>query len=209
MKITDTMVKKTEAIVIDISKDITRYKAELTKVEKYNDSLAVTSQESYEAALKEGQEINHILKTITDRKEQITKPLNAALKSARELFKPLEERAEIAIQIIKNKMLAWTHEETRKAEEAKQKLAARVDKGTMRADTAVRKMDEIIAPEKTVVIESGSATTVVRKAYRVVDKTKIPLEFMEPDMVRIKQEFRAGRPVDGVEEYEETGMKFG
>ena len=106
-------------------------------------------------------------------------------------------------------MLDYTNEQSRIAEEAKQKLAARVDRGTMKIETAMRKMDEVIEPDKTVVTESGSATTVVRKAWRVVDKTKIPLEYLEPNMILIKQAIRAGRFVPGIEEYDVSGVNFG
>lgn len=191
------------------TKEIEVYKKELVKAERFSKDLVVRSKEDYDAALAEGKDIKTKLETITTRKEEITKPLNAALKSVRDLFRPLETMGETALSVIKGKMLDWTREEDRKAEEAKRKLAERVEKGTMKPETAVKKIEAIKEPEKTVVTDAGKATTKTVKKYRVTDKALIPLVFMEPDMTAIKAQFRVGKPVAGVEEYEEKELSLG
>jgi thiamine pyrophosphate-dependent acetolactate synthase large subunit-like protein len=190
------------------TKEIEKYRSQVEQAEQYSTSLAITSQEDYEAALAEGTAIKETLNRITDRKEEITKPLNAALKSVRDLFRPIENAGETALATIKRKMLAFQQEEARKAEEAKRKLAERVERGTMKPETAVRKMDDIKAPEKTVKTDTGKATTRTVKKYRITDKTQIPFQFLEPNMTAIKESFRKGVPVAGVEEYEEQEMAF-
>lgn len=190
------------------TKEIQKYEEDTKGFIAFGDSLKIESEDDYKVALETGKQFKDRLGVITKRKEEITKPLNAALKSVRDLFKPIETAGEEALSVIKTKMLAYTNEQTRKAEEAKAKLADRVERGTMKEETAVRKIDEIKTPEKTVKSESGSATTKVLKKYRVVDKSKIPLEFLEPDMTAIKASFKDGKPVDGVEEYEENTLAF-
>ena len=190
-------------------KEIEVYKKEVAGAASFSKTLAIKNQDDYERAFSEGKKIKDRLDEIVARKEEITKPMNSALKSIRELFKPIEMAGGEAIRVIKNKMLVYTTEQTRKAEETKLKLAGRVERGTMKVDTAVRKIGEVETPEKTTVTADGRATTVTCKAWRVVDKSKIPLEFMEPDMVAIKASFRSGKPVAGVEEYADQGIKFG
>lgn len=191
------------------TQEVEVYRAHVSLAESYAQTLTVASAEDYASALEEGKKVKTTLDQITTRKEEITKPLNAAIKSARDLFKPIETAGETALATIKSKMLAYTREEARKAEEAKQKLAERVERGTMKPETAVRKIEDIKAPEKTVVSETAKATTKTVQKWRVVDKSKIPLDFMEPDMVKIKAEFRAMRPVAGVEQYEEQELSIG
>ena len=191
------------------TKEIQKYQSYVEKIGKYSSSLEVKTDGDYKSAMTEGIEIKDKLKEITNRKEEITKPMNAALKSVRDLFKPIETAGEVALKTIKDKMLAFSEKTRQEAEAAKIKLGERVEKGTMKVETAVRKMEDIKEPEKTIKTDEGKATNVVRKAWRVIDKSKIPLEFMEPNMVAIKASFRAGKLVDGVEEYEETGLTLG
>ena len=191
------------------STEVETYKAHVSLAESYAKELVVATQEDYARALEEGKKIKTTLDQITARKEEITKPLNASLKSIRDLFKPFETAGENALATVKSKMLTFTREEARKAEEAKQKLAERVERGTMKPETAVRKIEEIKTPEKTVATETAKATTKTVQKWRVVDKSKIPVQFMEPNMVAIKAEFKAMRPVPGVEQYEETELSIG
>ncbi len=191
------------------TKEVKQYETEIAEAATFSTSLIVASPEDYQAALEEGKKIKVTLDKIVSRKEEITKPLNASLKSIRELFKPFETAGESALTTIKTKMLSYTREEARKAEEAKVKLAERVERGTMKAETAVRKMEEMPEQKKTVSTETAKATTKTVTKYRVVDKSKIPLQFMEPDMVAIKAEFRKGVKVDGVESYEEQELSIG
>lgn len=186
--------------------EVESYKKVVASAEKFSTSLEVKSDGDYHKALTEGKRIKEQLEIIIARKEEITKPLNAAVKSVRDLFKPLETAGENALKAIKSKMLDYTNEKDRKAEEDKKKIAERVERGTMKPETAVRKMGEVKASDTTVTTDAGSATTRTVKKWRVIDKTKIPLDFMEPDMVKIKASFRSGTPVSGVEEYEEKEL---
>lgn len=190
-------------------KELEVFKKEITTSSKTIVNLEIVDESSYKEAVTIGRTVQATLKKITARKEEITKPLNQAIKSTRELFAPLETTAKEIIESIKTKMIDYQREETKKAEEQKAKILDRVERGTMTAETAVRKLNEdIVAPEKTVTSDAGSATVIKRKAYRVVDKKLVPLDFMEVDMVKVKEAFKAGQPVHGIEEYEEQNIRL-
>jgi hypothetical protein len=191
------------------TKEIQKYELEVNSYEDFSKSLIIRNEDDYKTALSQGKEIKNRLEIITSRKEEITKPLNQALKSARELFKPIEEIGAHSLLVIKTKMLDFQKEQTKKAELAKQKLAERVERGTMTAETAVRKIGEIQEPNKTVKTEDGKATVKMVTKYRVTDKSKIPLIFLEPDMAAIKKSFRDGQIVAGVEVYQEEELSLG
>lgn len=185
-------------------------------------SLTVVTKEEYDIAVEVGGRLKKVSKMVTDRKEEITKPLNEALKSARSLFKPLEEDLETAEKELKGKMLVYMAEERKKEEEAKkkadeelakleaQKKAGEIDNNEL----SLKKMEvsaevEEAKVEKTVKMESGAkATEKFVNEYVVTDKAKIPLHFMEPDMVKIKASFKAGLPVEGVEERKKAIISF-
>lgn len=189
-----------------LTKEIATYKGQATKVAGYAGSLTVVTQADYENALEEGKKIKDILSKVETRREEITKPLNAALKSARELFKPVEASLGDALATIRSKMTTFHNAQLAEAREKEAAIARKVEAGRMKPETAVRKMETVATPEKTVATEKASATMRTVQKWRVVDKAAIPLEFMEPDMVRIRASFKTGKPITGVEQYEESEL---
>ena len=184
--------------------------------------LVIENKEGYETAVKIGTRIKEVSKTITERKEEITKPLNEALKSARALFKPAEEALDKAEAELKTKMLAWREVERKLEEEAKKKAEEEIKKQeellknkeitemeATKAQIATMTKANEAKVEKTIKTETGAkATEKFITEYVVIDKSQIPLMFMEPNMVQIKQAFKDGQPVPGVEERKKAIISF-
>lgn len=189
-------------------KELEAYKGQLQTAEKFSTTLEVKTDADYQEALAEGKKVKEQLEVIVARKEAITKPLNTALKSVRELFKPLEAMGEGALSVVKAKMLAFQNEKEAKAAAKIEKIMDKVDAGKMSESVGNAKIF-IATPDKTVSTEAGSATVSKLKKYYVVDKSKIPLQFLEPDMVKIKASFKAGTPVPGIEERLENNLSLG
>lgn len=182
-------------------KELETYKEQLTVAERYSTTLEVNSDDSYQGALIEGKKIKEQLEIIVSRKEHITKPLNSALKSVRDLFKPLESIGETALKNVKAKMISYTNEKERKATEAKAKIDARIERGTIKESTGeVKKFIIDNSMQKTVHTEDGSATTKKVKKYYITNLADVPLDFIQVDMVKVKASFKAGFPVPGTEE---------
>lgn len=154
-----------------------------TAVNKAND-LSIDSQESLVAATDILSSIKTAGKLIKGRKEEITKPLNDALKSARDLFRPLEDDLSTGERIIKSKMLDYENEieEKRAAEAAK--LEARVEKGTMRTDTAMRKMDDLETVDSTITGTKGKSSFRTVRVVKLVDVSKVPLKYLMNEKVQ-------------------------
>lgn len=197
-------------------------KQQVEKALQVVDALAITTKPEYEKAVEVGTRIKQVAKIITERKEQITKPLNESLKSVRALFKPLEDTLDKAEGELKTKMLAFREIERRAEEEARKKAEEEIKKqqellkkGEINSMEAGKKEIEAkmevekLKVEKTVKSDSGAkATEKFITEYVVVDKTKIPFVFLEPDMVKIKQAFKDGQPVPGVEERKKAIISF-
>lgn len=147
--------------------------------------------------------IKSIAKAAKARKEEITKPLNEALSSARSLFKPIETSCEQAEGVIKGKILAYQNEQERKIEAAKVKVAERVERGTMLPETAVAKIETIGEASTAHQGNVGAIAQRVIKKYRVVDASLLPREYLAPDMAKITEALKAGVEVPGAEVYEE------
>lgn len=196
---------------METSKEIAPVKAKVHQALVAVRAYTVTTPEEFEAGVELGNKIKLVAKAVTQRKEAITKPLNEALKSARDLFRPLEGDLTTAESELKKKMLDFKEAERKALAETQKKAEARVEKGTMKPETAVRKVQEAQASttEKTVKTESGAkATEKFVTEYVIVDETKIPREFLVPDMAKIKEAMKMGQPVAGVEARKKAVMNF-
>lgn len=189
--------------------NLTPVKRQVTTISNQAGDLFIDSNESLAQATDILSKIKTASKDVKNRKEEITKPLNDALKSARSLFKPIEDDLATAERTIKGKMLDYSNEVERKAAEQAAKLEKRVEKGTMRVDTAMRKMDDIETVGSSVQGESGSIQFRTVRNIKIVDPTKIPLKYMMNEKVlaaisaAVRTDVLNGTKVDGVEIVEE------
>lgn len=102
---------------------------------------------------------------VTERKEEITRPMNEALKSARSLFKPIEEACAKAEQIAKEKLLAWHYGEWE----------------------ARRPTDNKIHGTR------GNVTIVERQTVEITDEAAIPRGLCSPDPKKIEHYLLTGK----------------
>ena len=186
------------------NKEVAVVKTQATKALSAANDLVITTDADVPVATELLAKVKQVGKLIKERKEQITKPLNAALLSARGLFKPIETSHEQAEAIIKRKLLDYQAKVEKERQEAAAKIAARVEKGTMRVDTAMKKMDNLPEVQKTTTTASGMVSTRTLKKVRIINAELLPREYLVPDMVKINQAvLKDGQNVPGVEIYEE------
>jgi len=184
-------------------------KAQVTKLSNRANDLTVENDVQMSEANNILSDLKKVKKQITSRKEEITKPLNEALKSARALFKPVEDDFETAERIIKDKMLDYHTEQERLREEAEAKIEARREKGTLRDETADRKLGELDEVEKTVASDKGATTFKTVRKVRITDVSLVPKEYLQNDKVMdailtaVRKDALEGYPIAGVEVYDD------
>lgn len=142
---------------------------------------------------------------IKEKKELITKPLNLALKNAREMFKPLENPYEDAIQILRMKMSGYQTAKLKAEEEAKAKIANRVGegKGKIRLETAVEKIEEIGTTEKNASTEAGAVSFRTVKKFKIVDLKLVPIEYLMLNESLVTKVMKEGKELPGLAYFEE------
>lgn len=159
-------------------------------------TLTLKSPADVEVASELLKKITEAEKLLVTRKEEITRPLMRGLASVRDLFKPLELTLDNAKKVTKAKMLAYQTAEEEKIAVEKARIEARLDKGTIREDTAVAK---IAAVSSTTKMKTRTLTKV-----RVTDESLLPREFLIPNMAAITEAIlRQGQHVPGAEKYQE------
>lgn len=184
--------------------EIEAYKGDVAGLQSMAASFVIKSQED----LEKGTDLLHAVKTaekkIMERKEEITRPLMRALASARDLFKPFEVGFQEANKTIKVKMAAYLAEEELRIAEERARVLRRAEKGTIRQDTAIKKLENLNGVPTGAEGVKGKIQIRNVSKIRVVDETLIPREYMVPDITKIAEAvLRQGVEIPGVEKYTE------
>jgi hypothetical protein len=198
-----------EVTVIPPEKEIKEYKSQVDLVVKGSNELSISSQEDMERGTDLLASVKEVKKSITERKEAITRPLMEALASARDLFKPLESGYAEAEKTIKAKMLEFSIAENERIEKEKSRVEARVEKGTMRVDTAIKKIEDIGDKKSSFEGSTGKVSIRIMRKVRIVDENLIPREYLVPDTRRITQVALVGVVIPGVEIFEDKVIASG
>ena len=188
-------------------KEVAEYNNQISLVVEKAEGLTIVSEEDMVVASNVLDEVKKVEKSIVDRKKEITGPLMMALASARGLFKPLEEGHKQAKEIIKTKMINYTVAEEERVELQKSRVVKRVEKGTMRTDTAIKKMEDIGDAPKS--FEGTNSKTSIREItkLRITDESLIPREYMEPNLKKLTEAVLKQKiEVPGTETFEEKSI---
>lgn len=185
------------------TKEVAVVKQQATKAVTAANELVIKTDEDMSKATDILSKIKTVAKMAKERKELITKPLNEALASARDLFKPIEQNCADAEKIIKSKMITFSDAQDAIREKAKEKIVEKVEAGKMTAEKAVEKLDNLPSVQTTTTGKVGQVQTRMVTKYRIVDETKIPRLYMVPDMAKITEAIKAGTVVPGAESYTE------
>lgn len=191
-------------------KDLAPIKAQATKAEKYAGDLVIKTDADEVKAVQELSEINKIGDSIDEKKTAIMRPLLDAQKATRELFKPLEASVENAVAILKKKLIDYRTKKEAEQKKAEDNIKNKVEKGSIKVETAVRKLGELGQLDNSVKTSEGSvAYKTVRKA-RIIDPSKVPAEYLIVDEPKAKKAALAleglGELIPGVEVYEEKEL---
>ena len=183
------------------TKDIEIYQSQADELEKQATNLSITSPEENAKAIEVKAKLSKLAKEIKNRKEEITKPLNTALRSIRALWAPLEDAVEMRENAVGRALLDYKSKvdaETRKKEA---QIAARVEKGTMRLDTAEKKLDNLPKIQNTTHTTEGQVQFRKIPKMRIIDRDLVPDSYWIIDEVRLRQAVVSGIVVPGAELY--------
>lgn len=186
--------------------ELTPLKVQVSKLENQVNDVTITTQEEYAGAIDLVSKLKDAGSKIKNLKESITKPLNEGLRNARALFAPIEEQFENAERIVKTKLLDYKRKVDEEARAAEAKIAARVEKGTLKLETAEKKIDAIERVENTTQGKVGAIQIRVTKKVRITDANALPREYLVPNDVLIRKDALSGKVIPGVEVYSEESI---
>ncbi len=120
-------------------------------------SMVVDSAETYELAADELKSIKARSKSIEEQRTSITGPINKALKAVNDLFRGPGEYLDQAEKIIKGKMLAYTTEQQRIADEERRRSEAAIQAEQMRLTREAAEIEAAAKAEAESLLAAGDA----------------------------------------------------
>jgi len=183
-------------------------KRQVSQVVSSAGMLEIKSKEDLVKATDVLTKIKSIANEIKEKKESITKPLNEALRNARDLFRPLENSYYEAETTAKMKMVVFNNQQEEIARKKQEKIAEKVEKGKMTMEEASDKMEKVV-PENKVEGKSGSIQFRTVRKIVIENELDVPREFLVLDMVKIRKAALGGFIIKGVKVVEEKVVASG
>jgi len=187
---------------MDNNKELVAVKNEVSKVSTAAGSLVIKDAAGLTMATEVLANIKAVAKLIKEKKEGITKPLNEALKNARDLFRPFEEASEEAEGIVKSKMVTYSNEVEEKNRIEQEKIAKKLAEGTIKPETAEKKV-AALQDVGSVSSNTGAAEFRIVKKVVIENETLVPLKYRVIDEVAVRKDALAGIQIAGVKVVEE------
>lgn len=167
------------------------------------DSLVIKDEATLAIASEIRNKLKSCVNSLKEKKEEVTKPLNEALKNFRNMFRPLEDQCNTALESIDSKLIKYQTKQIalEKAKEAK--IVAKLEEGKIDINKAVSKLESIDRADKKV----GNTTFIEYQGFEVMDVVilaeKTGAEYILPNEVKIRQAQKAGIELPGVRYYTE------
>lgn len=137
-------------------------------------------------------------KDLTEKKEAITGPLNAALKEVRKQFKPAEVKLADLEAGLKAAILQYYERQEAVTARKIATIEKKTDAGLMRMDTAMNKLANIDAPKADL---GGAQIKEGPEKVRIVDPFFLPPDYLyDPEVIEalrkvVTRDWKAGKPL--------------
>lgn len=160
-------------------------------------ALTITSDADMPRATELLSQVNKALDQVTDEEDKVVKPLKEALKAEQGRWKPIKTTLESARDAIRTAMSKYQTSVALARKKEEERLASRVTKGTMKMETAAKKLAEAPVPVEAVATASGSIRFRTVQKLVIEDVKAVPREYMVVDEVAVRAALKAGKTVAG------------
>jgi hypothetical protein len=171
------------------SKDLVVVREKIKGMQDMLDSTQVTTDAELDGVADKIKSVKTLAKAIKQMKEKFTEPAKAIIAQAKEMYDAPLKQCLNAEDILKGRANKYMSEKEAKRIEEERKIAARVEKGTMRTDTAMKKIEALPEVQQTVRTDTGAGLRQAkRKVAKIVNPELIPDEYWVIDEVRVRRD---------------------
>jgi len=175
-----------------------------------NSNIIIKTEEDRKRASDLAVDLKKKLDALEDTRTSLVKPLNDHVKTINSKFKPFTEKLEFGISKLKRGIANYLLEEERKAKEEEDKRIAKQEaknaKREAEGKAPIIKTIESVERPSFISKSEGGGKTGGKKVWKfeVINPEKVPVEFLSPDVDKIKMAVSLGkREIEGVRIYED------
>lgn len=162
----------------EVEKQVVIARAETEKLVTQTNKLVIRKDADLEQAAEFLAQVKRASKNVKLKKDTVMKPLNTALKAARELFKPLEDQLNEAEGLIKTAMLKYQSQVEARAARQADKIEAAVESGELDLVDAMAGVGNIKQAPTSVITDNGTVSFKEGpRKVRITDPSIIPTKY--------------------------------
>lgn len=170
-------------------KELVEVKRQMKGMQAMLDATQVTNDVELGEVADKIKRVKTLAKIVKEKKEKFTEPAKAIITEARETYDPMIKECQNAEEVLKGRAKKYMLEQERIRIQKEEKIAARVEKGTMKPETAMNKIEAMPEVQKTVRTDTGSALRMAkRRVAKITNPEMIPDEYWVIDEVRVRRE---------------------
>lgn len=162
------------------------------------EALTITSAKDMQKASAMRVALKAMANTIKTEKDKVMRPLLDAVAAERARWSIAETAISQALSYTDSKMSAYQTAEKAKADAETTKIAARVTKGTLKADTAIAKLENIETPAEVIENDDGGTKFRTVEQFEITNIKDVPVEYLLPNETMIRAAMKKGVKLPGV-----------
>jgi len=180
---------------------------EASKLETQANEIAVKDEKTLAYASDRIKAAKDLAKRVKAEKERFTAPAKEIISAAKAKYDPILAALEAVERTLKNASEAFLLARMKKQREEEAKIAARVEKGTLKTATAMKKLDELGDDANAIRTEHSGLRVTMRKDIEVVALEQVGIDalgflaeqgYLVWDMVKVRKDALAGIEIPGV-----------
>ena len=186
---------------------------EAKKLLDYANARVIVSLDDAKLAADDLSMIAKLKKAMESKRKDYLQPFQDHVKEVNEIYKTLMQPIETADMVTRSKVLSFQREQAELKAKQEEINRLRMEAATKEAELnngeikeSVNIIDVVTVPTH-VYADNGTLGTSKVWKFEVEDLTKIPLEYLMPDMVKIGKVVRAGVKIPGVKSWQENSLR--
>jgi hypothetical protein len=186
---------------------------EAKKLLDYANARVIVSLDDAKLAADDLSMIAKLKKAMESKRKDYLQPFQDHVKEVNEIYKTLMQPIETADMVTRSKVLSFQREQAELKAKQEEINRLRMEAATKEAELnngeikeSVNIIDVVTVPTH-VYADNGTLGTSKVWKFEVEDLTKIPLEYLMPDMVKIGKVVRAGVKIPGVKSWQESSLR--
>lgn len=196
---------------LPVTQEVLEVQEEVGRAVAMANGLSISDNDTFQQAGTLLKEVVSAKKAVKNAKDKFTLPAKQIIEQAKELFDAFEKDVAQGERILKTSMVDFAKLIEADREKLAGRLEARVERGTMRLDTAIRKVGDLANID----YQSAGVTKTTSKKVRIVNPELVPKEFWGIDEVLVRKVSLGNKAqgiepevIPGVEVYEDTSLSM-